>query len=118
MGDESMSERAAQIVEWVRDKDPRGPAALDQLLAEMPEINPGFELPKVKGVLRYDSDLHTEEDVARMTTHLQMLVTRAHTRTPIGRIRITQTQAFPGDTFEDLQRLAAAKGLSLVKGGK
>lgn len=118
MGDESMSERAAQIVEWVRDKDPRGSEALDQLLAELPEINPGYALPKVTGVVRYDSDLHTPADVARMTPHMQMLVARAHARTPIGRILITQTQAFPGDTLEDLQRLAASKGIRLVKGGK
>lgn len=100
-------------------KDPverrRADREIERILAETPEINPGFELPALKGVVRYDSSLHSAEDVAAMTPYLQERVARALERNPQGRVTITQTAPFPGDSAEDRRALIAARhGLRLV----
>lgn len=100
-------------------KDPeqrkRADQEIERILAETPEINPGFELPEVKGVVRYDSSVHTEADVARMTPYMQERVAAAVQRNPKGRIVITQTAPFPGDGVDDRRALIAARhGLRLV----
>jgi hypothetical protein len=92
-------------------------AEIERILLETPEINPGFELPEVKGVVRYDSDVHTMADVALMTPYFQRRVQDARARNPKGRLVLTQTQDMPGDTQNDRRALIAAKhGVYLVPG--
>ena len=102
----------------VRDDSPESTAKAVAELKRVREATPltePFTHPSRKGVVRFDSAVHTAEDVAMMTPHVQMLVAQAASRIARGRVVIRQTAPFPGDSAEDRRALIAAQsGLRLV----
>lgn len=89
--------------------------ALDQMLAKSPEIGAGVELPKTKGVVRYDSAQHTDEDLAALPRATQRRVLAALAKHPGHRVVITQTAPWPADDHEHkIGLIAAQRGFQLV----
>jgi hypothetical protein len=116
-----MTELSTQeLLSLINSKNPTdqamAEAEIERILRETPEINAGFELPNEKGVVRYDSQIHDDADVARMTPYLRQRVHQLRRLNPVGRLIITQTADFPGDSQADRRALIAARyGLHLVK---
>lgn len=93
----------------------RAEAEIDLIMKNTPVINAGYDLPQKKGVVRYDSDVHTEDDVAKMPPYLRRQIALARSRNPRGRLVLTQTAAFPEDSSADRRELISAQnGLRLV----
>ena len=93
----------------------RAVECIDQLLAESPEIGAGVELPKVNGVVRYDSSKHTANDLAALPWATQQRVMAALAKHPDHRVVITQTAPWSAADHEHkLALIAAQRGLRLV----
>jgi len=72
------------------------------------------QLTTTCGVLRYDSTIHTDDDVRQMTRYAQEVIARAHrhnSHAPDQPIRIMQTAPWLGDSPADLRRLLVEQSM-------